>query len=169
MMTARDILTPRTALAAGTPAPTVEASTPVFNLLHRLVESPSGRLDVIDSKDIIGSIDYQSLLQGLSSMIIPRNDCSLIEISCPRTDYSASRIAHAVEDADAHLTDLLITSSPDAETLRAMIRVQCLDPSAAVRNLERYGYDVVGVDSRSYADSDEFSRRLLELKTYLNV
>lgn len=168
MMTARDILTPRTATSVGTPAPTVEASTPIFNLLHRLVESPSGRLDVIDSKEIIGSIDYLSLLQGLSTLIVPKSDSSLIEISCEQPDYSASIIGRAVEDADSHVTDIL-TTTDNSGKLRVLLRVQCLDPSAAVRNLERYGYDVVSVNSRSYADSEDLSRRLLELKTYLNV
>lgn len=100
--------------------------------------------------------------------LIPRDDASIVEIECPASDYSASRIAHAVEDADAHLVDLL--SAPgEGGNVRVTLRVRREDPSGVVSSLERYGYTVTDVESRVYSDRDEDMWRFLEFQRMLNV
>ena len=63
-------------------------------------------------------------------------------MECRPEDYSASQLAHAVEDSDAHLVGLLSTPSDDGR-LRVTLRVRHCDPSAAVHSPERYDYKVV--------------------------
>lgn len=94
-------------------------------------------------------------------------DTSVINIECPPEQYSASMIARAVEDADAHLVSLSV--SPGEGTAEVELRVTLRDPWPAVRSLERYGYEVV-----SALPSDETVRsvqeeRLDALRAYLNV
>lgn len=102
------------------------------------------------------------------STLIPRDDCSYIKLQCPPADYSASILTHACEDAGATVVDLL-TSPADARTILVTMRLRCDDPSPAVHNLERYGYDIVEAEGNNYTDAAIAEERLLELQTLLNV
>ena len=66
---------------------------------------------------IIGYIDSQSLIEGLCKTIVARDDSSIINIKCSHHDYSASAIAMAVEDADAHLVDMFSSPSDDEKII----------------------------------------------------
>ena len=71
--------------------------------------------------------------------------CTLL-VACPRSDYSASRIAHAVEDVDAHVLNLNVTSlSMDGADGYVVVALRAgrRDAGALVRSLERYGYQVL--------------------------
>lgn len=100
--------------------------------------------------------------------LIPRDDCSLIRLRCVPADYSASILTHACEDVGAPVVDLL-TSPNDGTTISVTMRLRCEDPSPAVHNLERYGYEVTDAEGNSYSDASIAAERLLELQTLLNV
>lgn len=96
---------------------------------------------------------------------------SHILVGCRREDFSASRIAHAVEDCNAHLINLnvLALEHPQAETL-VDIRVNRRNPLDVARSLRRYGYDVLEIDNTDPADGDEALRdRIDELLHYLDI
>ena len=88
----------------------------------------------------------------------PVADSSRLLVGCSREDYSASRIAHAVEDCDAHLLNLNVTSfntGYDADTYYADnskfpvvfdIRVSHRNADSIMRSLERYGYTVLDTE-----------------------
>ena len=69
-------------------------------------------------------------------------ESSTLVLTCRRGDYSASRIARAVEDADAHLLNLNVTADSERSDSRivAELRISHRDPEAAARSLERYGF-----------------------------
>lgn len=169
-MTARDILSIHQKERDSFPTFTVDAGMPVFDVIPRLLDSPKRILDVMEGGKQIGHIDQTSLLEGLGRMIASRDDCSVIIIECNPEDYSASVLAHAIEDTDAHLVDLLTTPYEKGK-LRVTIRIRNNDPSLAVRSLERYNYKVV----EAYSAADTFqtmeldTERLLLLQTLMNV
>ena len=49
------------------------------------------------------------------------------------------------------------------------MRLRCEDPTHVVRNIERYGFDVVETHARVDSAFEMASRRLRELQLYLNV
>lgn len=100
--------------------------------------------------------------------LIPRDDCSLIRLFCQPADYSASILTHACEDVGATVVDLL-TSPSDGSAISVTLRLRCEDPSPAVHNLERYGYQVAEAEGNSCIDVAIAAERLLELQTLLNV
>lgn len=169
-MTAKEIMTYTGSTAKSTTSATVEWDMPVTDVLPRLLDSSSHELKVIEDGNVIGLIDESSLLAGLGRFIAARDDCSFITVECSPTDYSASMLAHAVEDTDAHLVDLISTPS-DNGMLRVSLRVRNSDPSSTVRSLERYGYDVVETHAASdMMQSVEIAtERLLSLQTLMNV
>ncbi len=168
MMIAKDIIAAGQRCGHISPYRNVAGDMPVVNVLPRLLDTPDRRLGVKDGGELVGIIDSDSLLGGIGRMIAARDDCSLITLECAPVDYSASRIAHAVEDTDTHLVDLWSVPS-DGGKMRVTLRVRRDDPSAVVHSLERYGYEVVSVYGNDYGDSEIAALRLLELKTLMNI
>lgn len=166
-MTARDAVTICKKPDKELPKETVGSGVPLLEVLPRLLESPHRELTVCGEDGVEGVIDQTSLLEAMGRMIAPRYDCSVIELECTPSDYSASHIARAVEDADMHLVDLL-TAPGEEGRLRVTLRVRCEDPMAAVHSLERYGYNV----TESYGHESEQTaaiERLLGLQALINV
>lgn len=78
-------------------------------------------------------------------------DWSVLIVTCSRSDYSASRIAHAVEDCDCHLLNLNVTAGCDGDSDRPLIelRVSATNVTSVARSLERYGFEVLDMRSSS--------------------
>lgn len=98
-------------------------------------------------------------------------EASTLLLSCLPSDYSASRIARAVEDCDAHLVNLNVTTDGAVLDNRVVceVRVTHRSPSSVARSLERYGYEVVDTDSCSLAADEVAGERLAQLLHYLEI
>lgn len=167
-MKARDIISPRSALADALPQKNVSADTAVVDILPLLLDTPDHRVGVTEGENMLGIIDSDSLLLGLASVISPRDDSSTVVIDMHPSAYSASHIAHAVEDANVHLVDLW--SAPGSgENMVVTLRVRTSDPSSVAGSLERYGYNVVEVSGDENSDMETAMERLLSLNTLLKV
>ena len=167
-MKASDVISSQSIKKASIPKRHVDADTMAIDLLPLLLDAPDRMLGVKRGEELLGVIDESSLLEGLGRMIVPRDDSSIIVVSTTPSGYSASSLAHAVEDVDTHLVDFW--SAPgEGDTIRVTLRVRCSDPSPVVASLERYGFTIEetsGVDNR---DVEVAMERLLSLKTLLNV
>lgn len=167
-MKARDIISPRSAAAVSLPQKNVSAETAVTDVLPRLLDTADRRLGVTDGQEMLGIIDAESLLEGLGRLIAPRDDTSTVVVATSPAAYSASQLAHAVEDADVHLVDLW-TSPGEGDELIVTLRVRTGDPSGVVSSLERYGYDVAEATGEENRNMDTAIERLLSLNTLLKV
>lgn len=168
MIKAKDVISPIGCPTCGIAEKTVPSDMPLVDVLPRLLDAPNHLLGVEEEGHCLGFIDQTSLLEGLGREIAPRDDASLITLECTPSDYSASRIAHAVEDSDAHLVDLW-TVPAEKGMLKVNLRVRLNDPTSAVHNLERYGYEVIEASGASYQDAGLAFERLLGLQALLNV
>lgn len=119
----------------------------------------------MNSKDNILTLPHAD-----AHLFPPLPDCCEISVACYRGDYSASRIAHAVEDAEAHLLNLNVTSElqPTGE-ITVDLRVNHRNGGSVARSLERYGYRVLSVRSDSDAYTDLARARINELMAHLEV
>lgn len=99
----------------------------------------------------------------------PQPESSRLLVGSSRAEYAASRICRAVEDVDARVLNLNLTSltSADADLVVAL-RVDHRNPERVARSLERYGYSILSVEGDSSAD-DTLSRRYNELMKYLSI
>ena len=111
------------------------------------------------------------------------DESSRLLVGCRREDYSASRIAHAVEDCNAHLLNLNVTSfgekynynlndddlGADAKFPVVFdIRVSHRNAESIGRSLERYGYTVLDSSSSNEPD-DTTASRIDGLLRYLEI
>ncbi len=113
-------------------------------------------------------------IDELDRMFPSFGETSRIIISCHKADYSASRIAHAVEDADAHLLNLNITTgcgstAGTSPVTYVDLRIDRADPSSVARSLERYGYTVEYITAQSNANLDTMRERVNEILHYLEI
>ena len=126
------------------------------------------------SKDIISPNEFLPVLSAepsIDRIYPPRQEASRLLVSCLPSDYSASRIARAVEDADAHLLNLNVTTDGERLDNRVVteLRVSHRSPLAVARSLERYGYEVVAVEHDALADDPLAADRLSELMYYIDL
>lgn len=106
-------------------------------------------------------------------------DSSRLLVGCRREDYSASRLARAVEDCDAHVLNLNITSMGEAATADGAaeypvivdLRVSHRNADSIRRSLERYGYTVLDALTADDSESaDSLSReRIDQLIRFLEI
>ena len=146
----------------------VDAGMPLLDVFRKFMDSSQGVLAVMEDEKVLGYIDRQSMLEALGKVLIPRDDCSIIEIECMPEDFSASRIAHAVEDADANLFDMFSRPTDDGHVC-VMLRVGHLDPSSVIRSLERYDFTVTAAYGSLFNAVELSCERLAELALYLNI
>lgn len=167
-MTAKDVINPLSVSGPLSPINTVNADMPLLEVLPHLLDAPERLLGVTDAGESIGMIDSASLLAGLGRFIAVRDDSSIITVECTPSQYSASALAHAVEDADMHLVDLM-SRPADGGKLLVTLRVRSTDPTAAIHSLERYGYRVVTASHGDTAAERLIAERLASLNVLMNV
>lgn len=164
-MTAKDVISPRRTLP---PLKSVESDMPLLEVLPHLLDAPGRLLGVSHGNDTVGVIDEVSLLEGLGRMIAPRDDSSVLLVECAPQDYSASLIARAVEDVDAHLVDLISHPAADG-MLHVTLRVRTTDPTQASMSLERYCYRVIESTHAPEVSATILAERLASLQALMNV
>lgn len=102
----------------------------------------------------------------------PLADWSVLTVACTRAQYSASTIARAVEDCDAHLLNLNVTSFEGKGAGGALpvvidLRVNGRNSEGVCRSLERYGYTVLEAASSDGTRPGE--EAMAALVRYLNT
>lgn len=122
------------------------------------------------AKDNILPLSPTAALHREERLFPPVEESSELSVACYRTDYSASRIAHAVEDVDAHLLNLNVTSLvTDHGEVVVDLRVNRRSAASVARSLVRYGYRVVDIHDADEPISDSLSERVGELLLHINM
>lgn len=105
----------------------------------------------------------------------PLEDASVLTVACRPDDFSASQLARAVEDSDAHLINLNVTDLRlDDGRITVELRTNHRNCESTARSLERYGYEVIGVDGLrndlpDFDSSSTLRARANELLHILNL
>lgn len=167
-MRAKDIISNRNNTPKLLPMRSVDSEMPLLEVLPQLLDAPERLLGVSHDGDALGVIDEISMLEGLGRMIAERDDSSVVTVECQPAQYSASTLAHAVEDAGFHLVDL-ISHPSEGGMIRVTLRIRSLEPMPAISSLERYGYKVIEVSTHNDAQSDLLAERIASLQALINV
>lgn len=163
-MDANTILTYPSQPSEPGPVPLLKGADTLPRVLAALAASPALEAEVEDA----GTLTARQVLAAASAMLPYSPDGSELTAVCAPDHYSASEVARAVEDADAHLLSLLAYPGEGGE-LAVYVRTDRADPSEVTRSLERHGYTVRRAAGAAYADAALAAERLAELAHYLNV
>ncbi len=149
----------------------VNASTPLTMVLERMAAGDDV-VTVIDdvTEAPIGVIDRESIIKAVAGLFPQLNESSELTITCPPSQYSASAIAHAVEDADAHLLNLNVIAGTEPNSLTTVIlRVNHSRGESVAKSLARYGYETVEIATPPGMLTSEMMERAREFMRYLNI
>lgn len=120
--------------------------------------------------------DKTADFHALSRLLPPRAEASTITVACQAADFSASALARAVEDSNAHLVNLNVTAdSLPGGRLVIELRTSLPHSAATVRSLTRYGFEVLSATSVPVTtdefnpDDDALRRRAAELLHILQL
>lgn len=93
-----------------------------------------------------------------------------LSIECEAGEFSASRIARAIEDCDAHLLNMNVTSKQgDGGVMTVMLRAGMRNVALAISSLERYSYRVVEVYGSDSNGDSTLSERINDMLRRMNV
>lgn len=149
----------------------VPASAPL-SWVFRNAENYGVPMKVADDTtgEQIGTIYAGDIIKAAAKLFPAVDESCEITLQCPRHDYSASIIARAVEDCNAHLLNLNVIEEkgPD-DRLTVLLRIDHLTGDAVARSLERYGYFVTEVAGSDERMSETTRERINELMHYLDV
>lgn len=117
--------------------------------------------------DSAQTADYRSELERL----MPYDpDTTRFTVLCSRQDYSAGRIARAVEDCNAHVLNLNVTTDCAGENMIAVdLRVDRVNIESIARSLARYDYTVVGREQEDDDVHEMYRERAAEVLRYLEL
>ena len=101
----------------------------------------------------------------------PNPESSRLMIGLAKGDFMASHIARAVEDADARLLNMNVTSllHDNPSSIVVDLRVSHRNPERVVRSLERHGYNVLHTEAAEQPEDDTLRRRYDELMHILSI
>lgn len=117
-----------------------------------------------------GSVDPNDAASALARLFPPLDEFTELTITCRAGQYSASAIAHAVEDADAHLLNLNVVGGTYANSdTTIVIRVNHSRGDSVARSLLRYGYETIDMKGTSGMPDSEMVDKIKELLHYIEV
>lgn len=110
----------------------------------------------------------------LARLMPPLAEASVLMVACRPDDFSASALARAVEDSDAHLINLNVTDCKlDDGRIMIELRTNHRNGGSTARSLERYGFEVLDYEipgEVSDEDSESTLRaRAAELLHIINI
>lgn len=179
-MTAKDAISPQNTFLTSSPEDKkadsarkkpVSASSPLTMALERMA-SGEEVVTVIDdvTETPIGIIDRESMIKAVAGLFPQLDESAELTITCPPSQYSASAIAHAVEDADAHLLNLNVTAGTEPNSLTTvLLRVNHSRGESVARSLARYGYETVEIATPAGMPASDMIERARAFMRYLEV
>lgn len=143
------------------------------NILQSLIlwnEAKDHVLDVTDSEGrISGTLTSDGVAQALADIFTPSSGSSLVRVECKASDFSASLLGRAVEDADIALLGLWRMPSDDSGMANVLLMLDATDPSAACRSLRRFGFEAYQLQDTPDADMQTALEHISALKMFLEI
>lgn len=152
----------------------ITSGSPIALLIERIT-SGEPVIAVVDHSIApdyyIGAADSSSVLRIVANLYARHNDYTELTVTCRPGNYSASSIAHAVEDADANLLNLnVLANDRSDDSTKILLRVDHSRGESVARSLARYGYDTIEIsDAQEGVLSAEMIERVNSLLHYLEL
>lgn len=144
------------------------ADNHIYEVINLMNNENLSAVPVLDSKsNYLGLITPSALIQKFSTYAAVNQPGGIIVLKVNNKDYYASQITQIVEENDARLLSLFVSSEPDSTELNVTLKVNKQDLSGILQTLGRYGYEI----KASFFDEDQdyLQDRYDSLMNYLSI
>ena len=140
-----------------------------LSALKAIVEASNTLVAVVnDSKEYLGVVTSNALLEQLSIYVGTVEPGGIIVLEVDRRNYSFGEISRLVETNDAYITQLNTYTEPDTGLVIVSIKVNRVEISDIIATFHRFEYLI-----RYYFGVEQFTNELKDnynhLMTYLNI
>lgn len=147
----------------------VNHSKHIYEVMKLFADFKLTTLPVVDDKGgYLGLITLSDLVEKMASTAAVSNPGGIIVLELNANDFSMVEISKIIEDNDAKILSLYVTSPADSMKLELTIKLNRIDIQPVLQSLLRYNYTI----KASFFESDYFDNlreRYDLLMTYLNV
>lgn len=127
-------------------------------------------LPVLDpDKRYSGSITLANLVSSFSILTAAGQPGAILVLSLAPQDYSPTMLSRIIEDNNAKIISLYVTTEPNGRELTITIKVNTQETSSIMRSFDRYGYSVKYHFLASSQLDDFYRSRYDELMKYMNI
>ncbi|MCW3807152.1 CBS domain-containing protein [Plebeiibacterium marinum] len=120
-------------------------------------------------KEYLGMITQTDLLKNYADLIAAHTPGGIIEIEIPAYEYSISKIAQIIEDADTKVLSFYVNQTDEDAPLKITIKLNREDISPVLRAFDRYDYTVIASYSEHNTVDEIVKKNYDALIRYLNV
>jgi len=142
----------------------------VFEVLELVARLKLSLVPVLnEGKEYLGAISMNDLVQHIAPLTAADQPGGILILSMTSRDYSLSQIARLVEENDAKIISVFVSSAPDTTEIDVTIKLNVFDLAPIIRSFERYDYSI----KASFRDDDNmetlYRDRYEEFMRYLNT
>ena len=149
-------------------APSVVGSQHLFDILQTVELNNLSIIPVLDEeKHYLGAITNRKLLYTVAKSTGVQSIGGMIVLQMKKNDYSMSEIARIIESNNTKILSSYITSTPEAQIIELTLKLNKVDITDIVQDLERFDYTITASYNRE-THEDDFIDRYESLMRFLN-
>ncbi len=149
-------------------APSVLGSQHLFDIIEELEQHSLSIIPVLDeNKNYLGSITNRKLLYTIAKSTAVKSSGGVIVLKMNQNDYSMSEISRIIEENNTKILSSYITSTPDALKIELTLKLNTIEISSIVKDLERFDY-IISASFNDEENNDDFTDRYETLMRFLN-
>jgi acetoin utilization protein AcuB len=141
----------------------------IYEVIKLFADYKLTTLPVVDEKGTyLGVITLADLLEKMAATTAVNNPGGILVLELNANDYSMVEISRIIEENDAKILSLYVTSPADSTRLELTLKLNRIDIQPVIQSFLRYDYTI----KASFFESDYFDNlrdRYDLLMTYLNV
>jgi len=149
-------------------APSVLGSQHLFDIIEELEKHSLSIIPVLDeNKNYLGSITNRKLLYTIAKSTAVKSSGGVIVLKMNQNDYSMSEISRIIEENNTKILSSYITSTLDALKIELTLKLNTIEISSIVKDLERFDY-IISASFNDEENNDDFTDRYESLMRFLN-
>ncbi len=140
----------------------------IFDVIKLMASEHLTLVPVVDSAaNYLGLVTHADIIENFAKTTAVNQPGGIVVLILNNNDYVPSQISRILEDNDAKLLSLFVTSKPDTTELEVTIKVNRQDIAGILQTFERFGYNV----SASFFDEnkDDLLDRYNSLMNFLSI
>jgi len=145
-----------------------KADSHIYEVIDLMAQEKLSAVPVLDiNNKYLGVITPSALIQNFSNSAAVSQPGGIIVLKVGSKDYFASQIVQIIEENDARVLSLYVSSETESTELDITIKVNKQDLSGILQTFGRYGYEIKA--SFFDEDNDYLQDRYDSLMNYLSI